>query len=1562
MEHSHEENKPKQEHIAAIFKEYTTPSRVLRSFTNLSNTVIQTALSGQSKFLFEILQNADDAFEDQHKEIEVQFILQDNYLIVHHNGKGFDFNDVERICDYASQIEEVKSTDLSKTGYKGLGFKSLFNLSDCIYIYSNGYSFRFDKTYGIDPENKPWQVIPIWCEYDELPLHKKYSYNQPVNFILKLKDVNQLESQLRELVDQPELLLYLYRINKLSVNLHGEKHSLERKVEKFGSFNRIDFYKNQYVASTWLSITYKRSVPTKVQTFIQGASRFIYPNKIKKAKEVPFTFALRSDETLKEISKIKGFCYSTLPTQLHLTLPYHINSFFILNLDRTQLHENEWNEFLIYQIGCLQLNLLKDLAEVNYLKNYVIELFVRKINHPYATFSKAFLKGFTEAKGKISWLPAHQGPRLLKLGEAWTDEIEFFKQNFQKIRDHKIYPYLINYNVKSQNYLSSSEGEAKHFTYDQLFRDFPSKYYPQLTRGAYIDFVDYLYKRSTSKLKNIPFLRAKDGTLLSPKNALLEENENPIPDFLMLNPIDNDYLPLNNTDLIKDWLALLGARRLTTSIQIIRESILKWINSGEFELRITIKNHIEIINYLAKSIEQLTKKETDKLKEKLLILTESNQFKRVGLCYLPDAVSIKELSIIISDDEKISSSYDMNNLKKFFIHVGVHDRINPIDVLRKSILMWIENGEINAKLTIENYKPIIEFAALHYPRLEDNLTESEKKALKNMPVLTCGQIFQKAQVCYFDSAIPSIKGLEGVIAKNKLVFIKDIPNSDSVCKFLTKIGVSKKIAPVDVIRRSILMWIKEGKITNRINKDNHQGILKYISAAGLNSKEKKYLRKMPILTEAGIFREAYGCYWSTDCDSYEEIPGLKSIISSDEIVYSGYEKVIKNLLEELGVRKLTFIEIYEKYSEHLTHPENVNWFFYQLVNYWKKNKASANDNELLNYLQQKFNASSCLLGKNDKTYYSKELYSSRFDSISDIDPNSIPLLAYEKLPEELEKWLGFKTDLDLKCITQLLKAIEKNPKLGEEKTRIFFTTLLEQLRKKDKNEIRKCPLSLFSKDNKLTHAKDLHYFIEENATCYLDLNYLKRIAGMSHDDTLELAKLCGVNTLPLQQEFKQEEETYDNSLKVFYLERLPFIVVQESKKLNEEVTVTLRRLYNMISTIKLYQCQSIYVKYPFDGTIDGTKIPLRFDELTVYVTGEWGKRRSTIHDYLKKKLGLKTDIRDIIDMESISQNDKQEWLSEQNEEPKEFYFVEEELKKLLPSEEKIKLDILAPVASVKSTQPHHSEYEKDSKLLVNEEELTAAESSSDESSVDSVEGEPYLQAQYAIKAEGSGVHSRFIDDPEAITRYETATVSIGEDIIEVDTRLVSSELEIDRKKRIQQSEISGSYYLSTESLHTGSSKFFQEATSSKQSDIKWLSEKYVFIFLQDHYKNKYLNSQFNLSDGIFTLRWQSHKIEIEWLNASEEKGRPYDFLLKKDDKIKRVIEVKSTNSLANNDSFNISRRKFIKKINQLATELPDHKEKYCIYRVLNTDNLSTSSVDEINSSAALYKVVPLKNL
>jgi hypothetical protein len=134
---------------------------------------------GPRRFLMEILQNCDDASLNERRCDITANILPEGILISH-KGKTLDEKDVEALC---SNGRSTKKDDSKYTGYKGLGFKSVFYHSNLVLVISNGYQFRFDQNYftaekcwqqewgvlqtGLNLK-KPWQSIPIWTEDDEI--------------------------------------------------------------------------------------------------------------------------------------------------------------------------------------------------------------------------------------------------------------------------------------------------------------------------------------------------------------------------------------------------------------------------------------------------------------------------------------------------------------------------------------------------------------------------------------------------------------------------------------------------------------------------------------------------------------------------------------------------------------------------------------------------------------------------------------------------------------------------------------------------------------------------------------------------------------------------------------------------------------------------------------------------------------------------------------------------------------------------------------------------------------------------------------------------------------------------------------------------------------------------------------------------------------------------------------------------------------------------------------------------------------------------------------------------
>lgn len=196
IEHSRKNTRSyAKEHIEKRFRRLENPDSN-KMIANLMREIGKGMYSSKQRMIFELLQNADDA--PGREKVEFHIDTKDDYLFVMHDGVEFSEEDVDAIT---SAAESTKKGDKKKTGYKGIGFKSVFTDSKEVWIRSGKYQFAFLRNsnlfknfdslylsqYRKYPEllkikselfaaskntfnyttDVPWQVMPIW--QDTLP-------------------------------------------------------------------------------------------------------------------------------------------------------------------------------------------------------------------------------------------------------------------------------------------------------------------------------------------------------------------------------------------------------------------------------------------------------------------------------------------------------------------------------------------------------------------------------------------------------------------------------------------------------------------------------------------------------------------------------------------------------------------------------------------------------------------------------------------------------------------------------------------------------------------------------------------------------------------------------------------------------------------------------------------------------------------------------------------------------------------------------------------------------------------------------------------------------------------------------------------------------------------------------------------------------------------------------------------------------------------------------------------------------------------------------------------------
>jgi hypothetical protein len=138
-----------------------------------SHRIIANLYSDSTHFLYELLQNAQDA-----EATSVSFELHHDRLETSHNGRAFSSSDVESITTIGSS---TKSNESNKIGKFGAGFKSVFSITDTPHIYSGTYNFKISDYIipeTIDPlENQSNEYTSVVLPFDRAEIDLKTLYN-----------------------------------------------------------------------------------------------------------------------------------------------------------------------------------------------------------------------------------------------------------------------------------------------------------------------------------------------------------------------------------------------------------------------------------------------------------------------------------------------------------------------------------------------------------------------------------------------------------------------------------------------------------------------------------------------------------------------------------------------------------------------------------------------------------------------------------------------------------------------------------------------------------------------------------------------------------------------------------------------------------------------------------------------------------------------------------------------------------------------------------------------------------------------------------------------------------------------------------------------------------------------------------------------------------------------------------------------------------------------------------------------------------------------------------------
>ena len=126
----------------------------------IGSMLLANRYDDRTHFIFELLQNAEDALARRSGWMgsrSISFCLTKERLRVSHFGRPFDQADVRGICGIAESTKE----DLTAIGRFGIGFKSVYALTNRPEIHSGAENFVIEKFVLPDAGRVPGRGVGV---------------------------------------------------------------------------------------------------------------------------------------------------------------------------------------------------------------------------------------------------------------------------------------------------------------------------------------------------------------------------------------------------------------------------------------------------------------------------------------------------------------------------------------------------------------------------------------------------------------------------------------------------------------------------------------------------------------------------------------------------------------------------------------------------------------------------------------------------------------------------------------------------------------------------------------------------------------------------------------------------------------------------------------------------------------------------------------------------------------------------------------------------------------------------------------------------------------------------------------------------------------------------------------------------------------------------------------------------------------------------------------------------------------------------------------------------------
>jgi len=434
-------------------------TRVGKSLDEVLRIIPDAVFLRTTRFIMEFLQNAEDACMEINNENGVFKIhLNDHRIKIVHNGKPFDEKDLESLCAIGSS----KKPEKGYIGYLGIGFKSVFKVSDKVYVISGPLRFKFDREYWIKLGKEKyglWPITPIPIDPSEIT--ETIENRNLTAFLIYFRGKGEQEwrnyyNEVRKELEgfTPHLFLFLKHIKKVEV--YDEVENRSRRIEWFTRTERILENGTTVDEATFIDtkngtstvhrlLVFRRVFDVPIEVKMDEETKSAKRSEVIK-REVAIAFYLDTNGNLiapKEGRLASGF-YSFLPLEEELTgIKFIVQADFVTQAGREAVrYEAMWNKWMMECIAEVAKDAIKYFwRNPKYCAQYLPIFEFEDLRTPFQEYLvKPILKKEIDKMLRDPYVPTPDG-NTIKLSQAVkiTEEItNLIKNGFLEEDDLEI--------------------------------------------------------------------------------------------------------------------------------------------------------------------------------------------------------------------------------------------------------------------------------------------------------------------------------------------------------------------------------------------------------------------------------------------------------------------------------------------------------------------------------------------------------------------------------------------------------------------------------------------------------------------------------------------------------------------------------------------------------------------------------------------------------------------------------------------------------------------------------------------------------------------------------------------------------------------------------------------------------------------------------------------------------------------------------------------------------------------------------------------------------------------